>query len=110
MDQIEAELRPAASSAEVKFIRLKEVLDICGKSKSSVYEAIKRGEFPAPVKLQGRSSGWIKSEIQQLWTNNKVCHKLSYDTDRNLPHTPQIKFDTSVQSNCLCRRPCNNKV
>jgi len=51
--------------AEVRFIRLKEVLAICGKSRSSVYEAIKKGEFPAPIKLQGRSSAWIKSEILQ---------------------------------------------
>lgn len=74
MDQTEAEFKPATPSGEVKFIRLKEVLDICGKSRSSVYEAIKRGEFPAPVKLHGRSSGWIKSEIQQ-WVDS--CIKAS---------------------------------
>jgi prophage regulatory protein len=51
--------------AELRFIRLKEVLAICGKSRSSVYEAIKKGEFPAPIKLHGRSSAWIKSEILQ---------------------------------------------
>lgn len=46
-------------------IRLREVLEICGKSRSSVYESIKRGEFPAPVKLCGRSSAWVKSEVIQ---------------------------------------------
>jgi prophage regulatory protein len=51
--------------AELRFIRLKEVLAICGKSRSSVYEAIKKGEFPSPVKLRGRSSAWIKSEVLQ---------------------------------------------
>jgi prophage regulatory protein len=52
-------------SVELRLIRLKEVLAICGKSRSSVYEAIKKGEFPSPVKLRGRSSGWIKSEVLQ---------------------------------------------
>jgi prophage regulatory protein len=51
--------------AELRLIRLKEVLAICGKSRSSVYEAIKKGEFPSPIKLHGRSSAWIKSEILQ---------------------------------------------
>lgn len=51
--------------AELRLIRLKEVLAICGKSRSSVYDAIKKGEFPAPIKLHGRSSAWIKSEILQ---------------------------------------------
>jgi prophage regulatory protein len=55
----------ASELAELRFIRLKEVLAICGKSRSSVYEAIKKGEFPAPIKLHGRSSAWIKSEILQ---------------------------------------------
>jgi|SRR5476649_2412684 len=51
--------------AELSFIRLKEVLAICGKSRSSVYEAIQKGAFPAPVKLCGRSSAWVKSEVTQ---------------------------------------------
>jgi prophage regulatory protein len=48
---------------EVRLIRLAEVLAICGKSRSSVYESIKKGTFPAPVKLGGRSAAWVKSEV-----------------------------------------------
>jgi len=40
---------------EVRFLRLKDVLALCGKSRSSVYEAIRKGEFPKPVKLRSRS-------------------------------------------------------
>jgi prophage regulatory protein len=50
---------------KVQFIRLKEVLAICGKSRSSIYEAIKKESFPKPVKLQGRSSAWIRCEVEQ---------------------------------------------
>ncbi|WP_426056602.1 helix-turn-helix transcriptional regulator [Janthinobacterium sp. PSPC2-1] len=56
---------PAAPTLnEERFIRLAEVLAICGKSRSSIYEGIKEGTFPAPVKLKGRSSAWLKSEIR----------------------------------------------
>ena len=57
--------RTPSKGAEIRLIRLKEVLAICGKSRSSVYDAIKKGDFPKPVKLQGRSSAWIKSEVEQ---------------------------------------------
>jgi prophage regulatory protein len=50
-------------AADVCLIRIKEVLAICGKSRSSVYELIQKGAFPPPVKLGGRSSAWIKAEV-----------------------------------------------
>ena len=55
----------ATTLNEERFIRLAEVLATCGKSRSSIYEGIKEGTFPAPVKLKGRSSAWLKSEILQ---------------------------------------------
>lgn len=61
----------AEQAAEVKFIKLTEVLAISGKSRSSIYDAIKKGEFPAPVKVGGRASAWIKSEVLQ-WTKNCI--------------------------------------
>lgn len=63
--------RDISSSTEIRFIRLPEVLALCGKSKSSVYLAIKNGEFPAPVKLSARSSAWIHSEIA-AWAAARV--------------------------------------
>lgn len=69
MDQqtvnVAVERRTSSNHADVRFLRLKEVLAICGKSRSSVYEAIKKGDFPKPVKLSGRSSAWIKGEVEQ---------------------------------------------
>ena len=69
MDQqtvnVAVERRASSNRADVRFLRLKEVLAICGKSRSSIYDAIKKGGFPKPVKLSGRSSAWIKSEVEQ---------------------------------------------
>jgi prophage regulatory protein len=59
------------SRQEIRFIRLPEVLALCGKSRSSIYAAIKKGEFPAPVKLSTRSSAWIRSEIA-AWAESRV--------------------------------------
>ena len=60
---------------EERFIRLAEVLATCGKSRSSIYEGIKEGTFPAPVKLKGRSSAWLKSEILH-WMQACVAARL----------------------------------
>ena len=57
------ERRVEPRMGEERFIRLGEVLTTCGKSRSSVYAGIKEGTFPAPVKLQGRSSAWLRSEV-----------------------------------------------
>jgi prophage regulatory protein len=65
-------MEPAISSSpEIRFIRLPEVLALSGKSRSSIYAAIKKGEFPAPVKLSTRSSAWIRSEIA-AWAESRV--------------------------------------
>ncbi len=55
----------------LRIIRMREVLAICGKSRSSIYELIHQGRFPAPVKLGGRSSGWVKSEVLK-WIEERI--------------------------------------
>lgn len=45
------------------FLRLDQVLAKSGHSKTTLYAAIKRGDYPAPLK-RGRSSLWIASEVQ----------------------------------------------
>ncbi len=64
----------APVAPNLRFIRLKEVMAICGKSRSSVYDAIKKGDFPAPVKLRCRSSAWIASEVYE-WAQTCVDNR-----------------------------------
>ena len=52
-------------------IRLPSVIAICAMSRSCIYEAIKSGSFPAPVKLNGRPSAWVKQEILH-WVNERI--------------------------------------
>ncbi|EXI82985.1 MAG: putative transcriptional regulator [Candidatus Accumulibacter appositus] len=46
-----------------RLVRLPQVKAMVGLGRSSIYEKIKRGEFPKQIKL-GRSSGWLEAEIQ----------------------------------------------
>jgi prophage regulatory protein len=46
------------------FLRLPEVKNRTGFSRSSIYLYIKRGLFPAPMKLGLRSVGWLEVDIQ----------------------------------------------
>ena len=49
---------------KIRFIDLDEVMDMVGLSRSTVYEKIKEGVFPAPVKI-GHVSRWVESEVQE---------------------------------------------
>jgi prophage regulatory protein len=69
--QVRVERRTSMQSTEVRLIRMKEVMAICAMSKSSIYEAIKKEGFPKPVRLYGRSSAWIKSEVLQ-WAQLRI--------------------------------------
>lgn len=48
------------------FLRLPEVLAIIPVSRATWYEGIKKGRFPAPVKLGPRVSFWRRSDIEKL--------------------------------------------
>lgn len=47
-----------------RVLRLPEVIQLCGLSRSSIYAFIKKGAFPAPVPLGMASVGWLSGEIE----------------------------------------------
>ncbi|PLK49426.1 AlpA family transcriptional regulator [Uliginosibacterium sp. TH139] len=51
------------------FLRLPEVLSIIPISRATWYEGIKKGRFPAPVKLGPRVSLWRRTDIDRLVTD-----------------------------------------
>ncbi|ERE07078.1 DNA-binding protein [Pseudogulbenkiania ferrooxidans EGD-HP2] len=63
---------PSLTAQPLRFIRLPEVIATCGLSRSSVYDAIKRGSFPAPVPLGGKSVAWLSSEID-AWMVDRIA-------------------------------------
>ncbi|HEY8606311.1 MAG TPA: AlpA family transcriptional regulator [Noviherbaspirillum sp.] len=46
-------------------LRLPEVKARTGLSRSSIYNAIKAGTFPAHVSLGARAVGWVSTEIDE---------------------------------------------
>lgn len=46
-----------------RIIRLPEVKTKTGQSRSTIYERIKQGAFPAPISIGGRNVGWLENEV-----------------------------------------------
>ncbi len=54
-----------------KILRLKEVKEMTGLSRSTIYSEIAKGKFPRQIKLTGaRSVGWHKSAVIQ-WIKSR---------------------------------------
>lgn len=51
--------------------KLSDVISSTGLSSSSIYRLAGEGKFPKPIKLLSRSSGWIKSEVDE-WIDDKI--------------------------------------
>lgn len=54
-----------------QIIKIKTVTEFTGLSPASVYRFAARGEFPKPIKLGQRSSGWLKSEVEE-WICDRI--------------------------------------
>ena len=57
------------SMPETGFIRIGHVLHVLGIAKTTLYEGIQKGIFPAPKKLTSRTSVWSVEEIRQFINN-----------------------------------------
>ena len=51
-------------TANQSFIRLPEVLRLTGKSRTAIYDAIKRNEFPSQVRIGPRQVAWESTAIK----------------------------------------------
>lgn len=49
-------------------LRRKQVESRVGLSRSTIYDRIKAGTFPAPISLGEKAVGWIESEIDAWLT------------------------------------------
>lgn len=61
-----AQIHPALT-----ILRRKQVEARTGLSRSTIYERIKAGTFPAPVSLGAKAVGWIESEID-AWLTRQI--------------------------------------
>ena len=52
-------------------IRIKEVMQMTGLSRSSVYVQRNNGDFPSPIQLSSRSVAWVRSDVE-AWVLDKI--------------------------------------
>ncbi len=56
--------------APSKYIRLGQVLDLTGVSKTTVWRWVREGRFPKPFKLGLNCSAWRLDEVEQ-WLSSR---------------------------------------
>lgn len=52
-------------------LRRKQVEARTGLARSTIYDRMKAGTFPAPISLGAKAVGWIESEID-AWLNAQI--------------------------------------
>jgi prophage regulatory protein len=57
---------------EERLLKLAEVMEITALGRASIYQQVKRGTFPKPIKLGRRSTAWPASEIQ-AWIRDRIA-------------------------------------
>jgi prophage regulatory protein len=46
-----------------RILRLPQVVEATGETRSTIYKRMAEGEFPKPVRLGSKSVGWVEDEI-----------------------------------------------
>lgn len=60
-------------------IRLPQVQERTGLSRSTIYSLIRDGEFPKQIRLHGRKSvGWVEAEVDK-WIEERIAQSRALD-------------------------------
>ncbi len=59
------------TSAPIALLRLNNVLAITGLKKTKLYDLIKSGDFPPPVKIGDRIATWPDNEVRD-WISSQI--------------------------------------
>jgi prophage regulatory protein len=60
-----------ATNVANNILRLPGVKQKTGQSRSTIYDKVQRGEFPAPVKIGERAVGWVEAEVD-AWVKDRI--------------------------------------
>lgn len=66
-----AQANPSTTAQPERLLRLPDVEALVGLRKSSIYDAMKRGEFPNNLKLSRRCVCWSASSID-AWIKERI--------------------------------------
>ena len=54
-----------------RFLRLPEVKHVSGYGRTTIYEKIKKCEFPKPYPLGARAVGWLADDVE-AWIESRI--------------------------------------
>lgn len=66
----------------MRILRLAEVREKTGLTKSTIYKYAGLGMFPRPISLGGRSVGWIDSEVHEWLLEKQVDRDMQHGVSR----------------------------
>jgi prophage regulatory protein len=55
----------------IRILRRWQVQNTVGLSRATIYQMMREGRFPKPVKISARAVGWIEHDIQE-WLMKRV--------------------------------------
>jgi prophage regulatory protein len=73
-------------------LRRKQVEGRTGLARSTIYQNVRAGLFPAPISLGSKSVGWIEAEVNE-WLQSRIddSRKVSDGAEKiDKPHVTQI--------------------
>ena len=57
-------VRPAGLKADAELLRIQDLTQWLGMSRSWIYQACREGRFPAPVRLGRRATVWRRRDVE----------------------------------------------
>ncbi|MDO3618800.1 AlpA family transcriptional regulator [Ralstonia pseudosolanacearum] len=55
-----------------RILRIKQVMEITGLAKPTIYLHMKQGTFPRQIKLGPKAAGWLQADVQ-AWINSRIA-------------------------------------
>lgn len=53
-----------------KIARLPRVEEVTGLKKTKIYDLMKHGDFPRPIRLTDKAVGWFEDDVE-AWLNSR---------------------------------------
>jgi len=76
-------------STNAKIIRLREVMNRTGLSRSTIYSLMSRGDFPKNIRIGSNSVGWLESEIEE-WIQARMAERYRANSTTQQPIVAQV--------------------
>lgn len=58
----------------MRLIRLKEVMELTGLARATIYKYMKKEKFPKSVSLGDRAVGWVLEEVES-WVLERITER-----------------------------------